>query len=439
MAYLADHLPRQRIAVVGSGISGLSAAWALSKTHDVTLYEADTRAGGHANTAVIDIAGTPTPVDTGFIVFNDWTYPNLIALFAHLGVTVDASNMSFGISLDGGGLEYASDASIASLFAQKRNALRPDYWRMLLDMKKFYARGPRLEQDFDLSSISLGALLGALGLSESFIHNHIIPMAACIWSGSFSDMMAFPARTFVKFFQNHGLFLLDGRPTWRTVRGGSRAYVQKLLADFDGTLLLGNGVNAVVRDANGVTVHSMSGAAHFDQVVMATHGDVACQLVTQKTAAEADVLPAFQTSLNQAFLHRDSALMPKRRAVWSSWNYVGHRSDAQNSAVPISYWMNRLQNLNPAHDIFVSLNPRRDIDATKIDAAFSYRHPIFNARAIAAQVRLPDIQGKERIWYCGAYWRYGFHEDGCMSGLAVARALGAAPLWERSTAALAAE
>jgi uncharacterized protein len=428
---------RQSIAVVGSGISGLSAAWALSKIHDVTLYEADTRLGGHANTVEIDIGGVATPVDTGFIVFNDWTYPNLIALFDHLQVEVAPSDMSFGISLDDGGLEYASDAKVGSLFAQKRNVLRPNHWRMLLDMKKFYARGPHLAHDFDLAKISLGDLLRQLDMSEAFVRDHIIPMAACIWSGSFADMMDFPARTFVAFFQNHGLFLLEGRPMWRTVKGGSKAYVQKLVADFKGQILLGEPVLAVNRSATGVSVQSKSGPQHFDQVVMATHGDVAHRLVAQKSHAEADILSAFQTSENLACLHCDAALMPKRRSVWSSWNYVGQRRDDDGSRVPISYWMNRLQNIDAAHDIFVSLNPRRAINPAKIEAQFTYRHPIFNAAAIAAQNRLNEVQGKDRIWYCGAYWRYGFHEDGCMSGLDVARELGAALPWEQQTKAAA--
>jgi uncharacterized protein len=420
---------RQKIAIVGSGISGLSAAWALSKCHDVTLYEADTRLGGHANTVEIDVGGVATAVDTGFIVFNDWTYPNLIALFAHLGVAVAPSNMSFGISLDDGRLEYASDANARSLFAQKRNILRPTHWRMLLDMKRFYARGPHLARDFDLDTISLGELLRQLQLSDAFVRDHIIPMAACIWSGSFSDMMAFPARTFVHFFQNHGLFLIEGRPMWRTVAGGSRTYVQKLIADFNGTILLDTPVVSVERDGAFVHVRANNGVQTFDQIVMATHGDVAHKLIAQKSAAEAAVLGAFQTSQNIAYLHRDATLMPKRRAVWSSWNYVGRQSDDDGSAVPISYWMNRLQNIDARHDVFVSLNPRRAIDLTKIDAQFSYRHPVFNAAAISAQNRLADIQGKDRIWYCGAYWRYGFHEDGCMSGFDVAQALGAQLPW----------
>jgi uncharacterized protein len=429
--------PHQKIAVIGSGISGLSAAWALSKIHDVTLYEADTRLGGHANTVEMDIGGVATPVDTGFIVLNDWTYPNLIALFDHLQVDLAPSDMSFGISLDDGRLEYASDAKVGSLFAQKRNMLRPNHWRMLLDMKKFYARGPHLERDFNLDQISLGDLLRQLDMSEAFVRDHIIPMSACIWSGSFADMMAFPARTFVKFFQNHGLFLLNGRPMWRTVRGGSRAYIKKLVADFNGKILLGTPVQTVTRSQSGVTVQSNQGAQQFDQVVMATHGDVAHRLIPQKSAPEAQIMSTFHTSENVAILHRDAALMPKRRAVWSSWNYVGRQSDDESSSVPISYWMNRLQNINAAHDVFVSLNPRRAIDPAKIEAQFTYRHPIFNATAIAAQDRLNEIQGKDRIWYCGAYWRYGFHEDGCMSALNVARALGAALPWEQQAKAAA--
>ena len=423
--------PRLRIGVIGAGISGLSAAWALSRHHEVTLIEAEPRLGGHANTAEILLRGVPTPVDTGFIVFNDWTYPNFIALMSHLGVAVEPSNMSFAVSLDDGAYEYASETDPAALFAQKRNALRPSHWRMLLDMKRFYAEGPTLDERFDLEAMSLGALLQALSLSEAFIKRHIIPMCACIWSGSFDDMLAFPARTFVHFFRNHGLFLLEGRPQWRTISGGSQRYIAALLKDFRGRLIAGAPVSAVERRGDIVAVHRQSGETlGFDHVVMATHGDTACTLVKTKTAAEASILQNFRTSDNLAILHKDASLMPKRRRVWSSWNYVAARDEAAGAAVPITYWMNRLQNLDPCEDVFVSLNPRRAIDPAKILYQTGYRHPVFDAAAIAAQSRLPEIQGKDRISWCGAWQRYGFHEDGCMSGLAVARQLGAVLPWD---------
>lgn len=423
---------RQRIAVIGGGIAGLSAAWALAPVHDVMLFEADSRLGGHANSVDIVLGTATHTVDTGFIVFNDWTYPNLIALFQHLGVGIAPSNMSFGVSLDDGAFEYASTPEWSALFAQRRNILRPYFWRMLLDMKRFYAAGPTLDTQFDLNNYSLGQMLSALNLSDIFITKHIMPMCACIWSGSFSDMLSFPARTFVQFFKNHGLFLLKGRPQWRTVEGGSRTYVAALARAGLGQVQTGQKVCAVIRSDQNILVHiaERPDPIAFDQVVLATHGDTACRLVQTPTAEEAAILPCFKTSQNKAFLHQDTRAMPHRRAVWSSWNYIGRSTDLKTRAVPITYWMNRLQNLASDEDVFVSLNPQQPLDPHKIIYETDYTHPIFDETACRAQKKQRSIQGIDRLWYCGAYWGYGFHEDGCRSGLDVARQLGASIPWE---------
>jgi uncharacterized protein len=426
-------LHRQRIAVIGSGIAGHTAAWALSKVHDVTLYEADNRFGGHAHTVDIDLGGVQTPVDTGFIVYNELNYPNLISLFETLGVKTKASNMSFGLSLNGGGFEYRSDASRAALFAQKRNMFNPRYIRMLLELLDFYKKGTSLIHRADINTISLGQLVKELGVSQYFIDRHLVPMAACIWSASYNEILEFPAATFVRFFTNHGLFNIGNRPQWRTVEGGSRAYVQALHADMTARTFKNAPVQSVVRMGREVMVHAEGLAPHvYDHVVLACHGDQALKLIQTPSTPETDILSQFRYSNNIAVLHRDASLMPRRKAVWSSWNYVAPEKMDADSEVPITYWMNLLQGLDPRHDVFVSLNPRQKIDPALTCKTMNYTHPIFDAPAIAAQARQADIQGVDRLWFCGSYWGYGFHEDACASGMAVARALGAAPLQEKT-------
>jgi uncharacterized protein len=422
---------RQRIAVIGSGIAGHTAAWALSKTHDVTLYEKDDRFGGHAHTVDVDLGSVATPVDTGFIVFNERNYPNLINLFATLGVATHESNMSFGLSLDNGRFEYRSENRLSSLFAQKRNLLSPRFWQMIRDLVVFYKQGAGLIHRPDIERITLGELLSELGMSREFIEDHIVPMAACIWSASTRQILDFPASTFVRFFTNHGLFELESRPQWRTVTGGSRRYVQALHADMNAKTLKNSAVKSVVRQDRSVVVHVRDQEPEtFDHVVLACHGDEALKLIDAPTQTERSILPAFRYSDNLVILHRDKNLMPRRKSVWSSWNYVGTRSMSPDATVPITYWMNLLQGLDPRHDIFVSLNPQRDIDPQLIEQSMHCTHPVFDSGALAAQARLSHIQGTQRLWFCGAYWGHGFHEDACVSGLNVARALGARPTWE---------
>jgi len=409
--------PRLKIAVIGSGISGLSAAWLLSKRHDVTLYEADDRLGGHANT--VEVGGVP--VDTGFIVYNEPNYPNLVALFRHLDVPTVDSDMSFGVSLDNGALEYSSN----NLLAQKRNAVNPRFLKMLLDVTRFYKAGVRDVLELEKGGLCrLDDYLRQQGFGKAFAEDHLLPQAAAIWSASMKDIREFPAAALLRFFDNHGLMLpIDKRPIWRTVVGGSRSYVSRLAADFEGEVLLRRPVRHVVRTSDGVIVEDLTGQRRaFDQVVIGAHADQALRMLLLPTAEETEVLGAFRYSRNRAVLHRDPGLMPRRKAAWASWNHVGRRAGGGEGGV--TYWMNRLQPLGGADPFFLSLNPDRAPLADAVLCDQVYEHPLFDGPAMLAQQRLWSLQGRDRIWFCGAYFGSGFHEDGLQAGLAVAEQLG---------------
>lgn len=414
-----------RIAIVGSGISGLGAAWLLSRAHEVTLYEAAPRPGGHSNTVDIEVEGRRLAVDTGFIVYNEPNYPNLTRLFAALGVETQASDMSFAVSLGGGKLEYAGSA--AGLFAQKRNLLRPKIWRMTADLLRFFREAER-----DIESLpehlSLAAYLERRGYSRAFAEDHLLPMGAAIWSCASGDMLHFPARSFLEFYRNHGLLSLDGRPQWRTVIGGSRAYVRRLLADCDIELKLATPVQQVRRDGGHLTVIDQDGRAEaYDQAIFACHGDQARAILGEAADPDtSELLSAFRYQKNRAVLHGDTTLMPRRRAVWSSWNYLG---EGGGGSVAVTYWMNRLQNLDVEAPVLVSLNPLAQPDPEQTWASMTYDHPLFDAAALDAQRRLPAIQGRNGFWFCGSYCGHGFHEDGLQAGLAVADALGSPTPW----------
>lgn len=420
-----------RIAVIGSGISGLGAAWALAKAHDVTIYEAQSRPGGHSNTVEVATVSGRTAVDTGFIVYNPMNYPHLVRLFDALSVPNEASEMSFSVSLDGGAMEYSG--STLGLFAQARNLVSRRHWRMLRDLTRFYREATALLEPGDTPDISLGEYLDRNAYSAAFIEDHLLPMAAAIWSCPAREIRAFPARSFVQFMQNHGLLLISGRPQWRTVTGGSREYVRRMTAGFGDRLRLATPVRALRRDAAGVEVVSDSDTQRFDEVVLATHGDQALAILGESAdPMERNVLSAFTYARNDAILHGDKSLMPKRRAVWSSWNYLGKQGESGDRAVSVTYWMNRLQNLG-GDNLFLSLNPLQEPAAEQVHERFTYDHPIFDAGAIAAQAGLPGIQGARRTWFCGSYCGYGFHEDALESGLAVAAALGAEVPWAAET------
>ncbi|WP_158808362.1 NAD(P)/FAD-dependent oxidoreductase [Beijerinckia sp. L45] len=410
---------RLDVAVVGSGISGLAAAWLLSQHHRVTVFESASRLGGHTNTIDVASGNGSQPVDTGFIVFNEATYPNLTALFAHLGVATQASEMSFAVSLDDGRLEYAG-TDLNGLFAQRRNLLNPRFLLMLRDLLRFYREAP--QKLAELETLSLGAFLDQDGYGRAFRDDHLLPMAAAIWSAPSRTLLDFPAISFVRFCDNHGLLRVTDRPIWRTVTGGSRAYVAPLTAPYRDRIHLDRGIVSVRRDADGVMLRDSQGAAsRFDHVVVATHADQALAMLDTPSDAQRAVLGAFRYSQNRAVLHGDARLMPKRRSVWASWNYIG-RSGLDADAVCVTYWMNRLQNLAAAPEYFVTLNPTLDpVGALREE---TYAHPIFDLGALAAQKRLWSLQGQNNVWFCGAHFGAGFHEDGLQSGLAVAEALG---------------
>lgn len=419
-AFSGSRPMRQRIAVIGSGISGLSAAWLLSKHHEVVLYEAEARIGGHSNT--IDVPGTG-PVDTGFIVYNNRNYPNLEAMFAHLGVESIATEMSFAASLDNGDFEYCGEG-IMGMLGQRRNAFRPRFWSLFRDLLRFYKEAPEVLDRPDMRGLTLDEYLRSNNYSQSFVEGHLLPMAAAIWSSKAEDIRAYPLLAFVRFFESHGLLQLRERPNWRTVRGGSRSYVEALLGQFSGEVRLANPVAQVLRDKAGVTIVDYQGNAdRFDKVLIASHADQALAMLDRPEVQERALLGAFQYTRNLAVVHKDASLMPRRRRVWCCWNYMSNGRETEEMLC-VTYWMNALQNLK-GQDIFVTLNPNRD-PADEI-ARFHYTHPLFDSAAIHAQENLWRIQGRNNTFYAGAYFGRGFHEDGLQSGLAAAEAMGAIP------------
>ncbi|MBL8671004.1 MAG: FAD-dependent oxidoreductase [Alphaproteobacteria bacterium] len=426
-----------RIAVIGTGVAGLATAWLLARRHDVTVYERETRLGGHSNTVdthwPMPGGARTVPVDTGFIVYNTLNYPNLTALFDTLGVATKASTMSFAVSIDDGRLEYVGDET--RLFVQKRNLLRPRYLRMLLDIVRFNRLARRaLEQgtaeSLRIAGTSLGDWLAAERFSRAFMDDHILPIAAAIWSCPVETMLAFPAASFLAFFRNHGLLQIKDRPQWRTVEGGSRSYVQRLAEPLAGKLRLGTPVRSVARDRRTVIVTDGAGHAdRFDQAVIAAHADEALAMLEAPTPDERQVLGAFGYQENTAILHADPHLMPRRRGVWAAWNYLADRRKGSRD-VSVTYWMNVLQGIPAETPLFVSLNPLREPAAATTFGRFTYHHPVFDGAAVAAQSRLASLQGRGGIWFCGSYCGYGFHEDALAAGQRVARALGCAAPWD---------
>ena len=409
----------QQIGIVGTGIAGMSAAWLLSKNHTVTIFEKDDRIGGHSNT--VDVNGLG--VDTGFIVYNEKNYPNLIALFDHLGVATQSTNMSFGVSIDQGDFEY-SGGDLPGLFAQKLNLLRPRFWRMIRDILRFYREAPLALNDDSNQYVTLGEYLSKHGYSKIFQRDHLLPMGAAIWSAPVDTMLEYPLSSFLRFCENHGLLQISNRPKWRTVVGGSKEYIKCLVKDYNHKIKINRAVKQVWSDANGAYVEdSNDNVFSFDQVVMASHADQALNMLKSPSADEIGLLGTFSYQVNEAILHTDPSLMPKNKGAWSSWNYLSAQANGQDS-VCVTYWMNKLQNLNSGTDYFVTLNPPKLPKDDSILRNFTYQHPLFDRHTMAAQKKLWDLQGKQRLWFCGSYFGHGFHEDGLQSGLAVAEELG---------------
>jgi predicted NAD/FAD-binding protein len=407
-----------RIAVVGSGISGLAAARLLSRGHAITLFEAASRLGGHANTVDVTLEGLSYPVDTGFLVYNRATYPGLVRLFEELGVPSAPSEMSFSVALQSPAIEWAG-TSLDTVFAQRSNLLRPAFLRMLRDVLRFNREAPATS-----GASTLGEFLARRRYSSEFRDWYLLPMAAAIWSCPTRAMLDYPFASFARFFQNHGLLQLVDRPQWYTVRGGSRRYVEAIargLAD----VRLATPVRSLRREHAQAWVNG----ERFDAVVLACHSDQALALLgAEASPAERAVLSAIPYQKNRALLHTDATLLPKNRRVWSAWNYAAGAEAPQGRPVSVHYLINKLQPLPFAQPVIVSLNPHREPDASQVIGEFDYDHPVFGVGAAAAQARLPEIQGARSTWFCGAWTRYGFHEDGFASALEIARALDVEPL-----------
>ncbi|MDH7790580.1 NAD(P)/FAD-dependent oxidoreductase [Ochrobactrum sp. AN78] len=412
---------RLKIAVIGSGISGLSAAWLLSQRHDVTVFEAANRIGGHSNTVEFASSAGSVAVDTGFIVYNEVTYPNLTALFRTLEVPTVSSNMSFAVSVGNGAYEYSGGTGLG-LLAQRSNLVSPRFWSMIRDLLRFYRNAPK---DMEMmGSISLDDYLTRNGYGRAFREDHLYPMAAAIWSTPAMEVGRYPAASFVRFCCNHGLLDLRGRPIWQTVEGGSREYVKRITKPYADNIKLSTPIKTVRRSGNAVELVDGNGVSYaFDDVVIATHADQALRMLSDPSVEESHILGAFQYSRNEAVLHRDASLMPKRRAAWSSWNYLTNSATGP-SQPSITYWMNRLQPLGAAPDTFVTLNPCRALREDLVIRREIYEHPIFDMATDRAQKEIWSLQGRRRTWFCGAHFGSGFHEDGLQAGLAVAEDLG---------------
>ncbi|MFD3190076.1 NAD(P)/FAD-dependent oxidoreductase [Sedimentitalea sp. HM32M-2] len=419
MSFANRHIRPQRIAIIGGGISGLASAYLMSPHHAVTLFEAGPRLGGHARTVHAGRNGDQ-PVDTGFIVFNYANYPHLTRMFADLDVPVAKSDMSFGASINGGQIEYGL-RDLRALTAQKRNLARPGFARMVRDILRFNDRAEAVARD---DSASIGQLMDELGLGDWFQRYYLMPLCGAIWSTPPSEIRDFPARTLVQFFRNHALLSTSGQHQWWTVDGGSIEYVRRLetcLRHRGVAIRTGTPVTRVRRHRGQVTVHSAAGPhAPFDQVILACHADQALGLLADPSPREARALSSIRFQDNRMILHRDTGQMPQRKAVWSSWVYTADTA-RQETAIGVTYWMNRLQNIDEDDPLFVTLNPSRPVPEHLIYDETRFRHPVFDAAALAAQRELIDLQGNKSTWFAGAYTRHGFHEDGFASAVRIAR------------------
>lgn len=421
-----------KIAIVGTGISGLGSAYLLNPDHEITVYEKAARIGGHSRTVTVDYDGTPIPVDTGFIVFNKPNYPGLSGLFAHLGVPTHDSDMTFAASIRDGWLEWGA-RDLGAVLAQPRNLLRPRFGLLVRDVIRFNARAEATVERHP--HLTLQGLIDKLGLGEWFARYYLLPMSGAIWSCPPCEMMHFPARTLIRFFANHHLLSYTGQPQWRTVTGGAQEYVSRLTAPFAHRIRTNCGAVAVTRPASGndagkVRIRDTQGGTEtYDQVVMAAHGNETLAVLKDAGAAERAALSSFRYQKNVAVLHRDPSVMPRRKRCWASWVYT---SDGEflHPRITVTYWMNLLQGIDARCPLFVSLNPKRTIADEAVFDVAEFDHPVFDAAAIAAQPRIAALQGHRGTWFAGAYLGHGFHEDGLASAVRVARALGSAVPWD---------
>lgn len=418
-----------KIAIVGAGVSGLGAAYALNQSggHELTIFERDNRLGGHASTVDVDHYGERIAVDTGFIIFNRFTYPNLTRLFRDLSVRSVPTRMAFSVSLDDGRFEWAT-SQLSKIFAQPSNAFSPRFYALLLEVLRFFRIAKADLAAGTVGEVSLQEYLNRHKFSQDLVDKLLVPMGGSIWSASASQFLAYPAEVLLGFMSNHQLLNVK-QPVWLTVSGGSRTYVEKLVTTLKATIHQNAAIKRVEKTEGGAVVTDAAGnQAHFDHVILACHAPEALSLLAAPTQAEREILGALKYDRNVTVLHGDPSFMPKRRAAWASWNYAGssQRADA-GAAVAITYWMNSLQHIDERYPLFVSLNPSRPPREDLVFARFDYEHPQYDRAAVNAQKRLSTIQGKGNVWFCGAYSGYGFHEDGFRSGLEIANALSTQP------------
>jgi uncharacterized protein len=408
-----DEIRRMRIAVVGSGIAGMTAAYRLSREHEVTVFEANEHFGGHTFTKDVELQGRPYAVDMGFIVFNHWTYPHFIALLDELGVASQPSNMSFSVSCEKTGLEY-NGTSLNSLFAQRRNIVNPSFLRMIADILRFNRQSKAVLAQEETGA-TLGDYLKEHGYSRSFIEYYVVPMGRAIWSATEEAMLNCPVRFFVDFFERHGFLNVNDRPVWRAIRGGSREYAKKLVAPYKQRLRLSTPVAGVQRQADCVIIRTGRGdVERFDYVIFACHSDQALKMLDPPTPLECELLSAFPYQENDCVLHTDTRMLPRTPLARAAWNY--HNLSRNHDRVAVTYDMNILQTINSPEIFMVTLNRTAEIDPRKILHRVAMEHPVYTPGAVAAQKRRAEISGHNRTFYCGAYWRYGFHEDGCITG-----------------------
>lgn len=418
----------RRIAVIGSGIAGVASAWLLGGKHEVTLFEKNDYLGGHTHTHRFEDQGHPVSVDTGFIVFNRPNYPHLTGLLSHLGIATQPTQMSFGVSLDQGRLEYGG-SDLSTLFAQKINLIRPRFITMVRDILRFNREGKAALRDPAFpKDESLGDFLERRRFGVGLRDDYLLPMAAAIWSCPTEVMLEFPALSFLQFFENHGLMNVNDRPQWETIKGGSRSYIDAMIKDVRFNYRLNCPINRVIREPDGIYLPETS--ERFDACIFAGHADQTLAVLDETDAQEQGVLGAFRFQENQAYLHHDKDLMPRRRAVWSSWNYLGQKGASGHRAVAVTYWMNHLQQLDTPSDWLVTLNPFQPPRAELIRAKITYHHPVFDAKTSRAQQQLPQLQGHRNCYYAGAWTGYGFHEDGLRSAVNIALAFGITPPWQ---------
>lgn len=418
---------RKKIAIIGTGISGLSIAHLLAPYHAITVYEKNDYIGGHSRTLEVKTSDGLVSVDTGFIVFNNRNYPQLSRLFNYLKVPTAKSDMSFGASISNGWLEYGTQ-KLSNIFAQKRNLLRPSFLKMVLDILKFNATAKKhlsKEPSFPLSDS-----LSDLKMGPWFQNYFLLPMGGAIWSTPISELLNFPACSFIRFFENHGLLTIKDHPTWYTVKGGSKEYVKRLIAPFKDSIFINRAVKKVWREEKKAFIEDIYGVKEeYDEIVFACHADQSAALIQDPSVEEVEILSPLRYQDNRVVLHSDLTFMPKKKAAWASWIYLSEGKRDTKQKISLSYWMNNLQPLNTKQPLILTLNPGRPPDPSLIHNEYTFEHPVFDAKAITAQSRIEAIQGKNLFWFCGAYQQYGFHEDGLMSSIKVANKMGICTPW----------